>query len=208
MKKKDMEGTIKLTNFSLRHFDRKFGGTKITDFTPEEFEKRINTVLVEDVLSGFSVQNGYADFCKIISFPNFTRSRVGVMEITIENYQYLRSGYSARRDGELAVLSRWFDLPLGAPVAEWLQVVCYSREQLFEEHKAEGGKVKDFELTKNDKWGVVAILAQSTKKTDPMKPITMLRNALGKEEGGSGVPIDREKYEESVAFWSRHATVK
>ncbi len=28
----------------------------------------------------------------------------------------------------------------------------------------------------------------------PMQPITMLRNALGREEGGSGVPIDKEAY--------------
>ena len=28
----------------------------------------------------------------------------------------------------------------------------------------------------------------------PMNPITMMRNALGKSEGGSGVPLEREKY--------------
>lgn len=38
-----------------------------------------------------------------------------------------------------------------------------------------------------------------------MAPITMLRNALGAEEGGSGVPIDREAYARSVAFWRNHA---
>jgi hypothetical protein len=41
-----------------------------------------------------------------------------------------------------------------------------------------------------------------------MDPITMLRNALGKEHGGSGVPLEREKYLKSVEFWSRHAAVK
>ena len=39
----------------------------------------------------------------------------------------------------------------------------------------------------------------------PMVPITMLRNALGVEEGGSGVPIDREDYKRAVAFWNTHA---
>jgi len=34
-----------------------------------------------------------------------------------------------------------------------------------------------------------------------MDPITMMRNALGKEEGGSGVPLDKTKYMESVKFW-------
>ena len=30
----------------------------------------------------------------------------------------------------------------------------------------------------------------------------MIRNALGKEEGGSGVTLNREKYMQSVEFWS------
>jgi len=36
----------------------------------------------------------------------------------------------------------------------------------------------------------------------------MMRNALGKEHGGSGIPLDVEKYKVSVAFWSQHATLK
>ncbi|MES1154207.1 MAG: DUF3228 family protein, partial [Rhodanobacter sp.] len=39
----------------------------------------------------------------------------------------------------------------------------------------------------------------------PMVPITMLRNALGVAEGGSGVPLDRAAYRRAVAFWERHA---
>ena len=38
-----------------------------------------------------------------------------------------------------------------------------------------------------------------------MAPITMMRNALGVEEGGSGVPLDREAYQRSVAFWENNA---
>ena len=41
-----------------------------------------------------------------------------------------------------------------------------------------------------------------------MQPITMMRNALGKEEGGSGVGLDRAKYKESVDFWTKHASIK
>jgi hypothetical protein len=33
----------------------------------------------------------------------------------------------------------------------------------------------------------------------------MLRNALGVEEGGSGVPLDRAGYRRSVEFWRTHA---
>ena len=39
----------------------------------------------------------------------------------------------------------------------------------------------------------------------PMTPITIMRNALGRDEGGSGVPIDREKYRQSVEYHKTHA---
>lgn len=41
----------------------------------------------------------------------------------------------------------------------------------------------------------------------PMQPITVMRNSLGKDEGGSGVPLDRRTYEESVAYWQDHAAI-
>jgi hypothetical protein len=36
----------------------------------------------------------------------------------------------------------------------------------------------------------------------------MMRNALGKELGGSGVDLDPVKYKESVDFWTAHAILK
>ena len=36
----------------------------------------------------------------------------------------------------------------------------------------------------------------------------MMRNALGKEQGGSGVPLDINKYKESVNFWTTHVSIK
>lgn len=41
-----------------------------------------------------------------------------------------------------------------------------------------------------------------------MQPITAMRNGLGVAHGGSGVDIDVKKYEESVAFWSKHVAIK
>ena len=41
-----------------------------------------------------------------------------------------------------------------------------------------------------------------------MPPITQMRNALGREAGGSGRPIDRTAYARAVDFWERHAAVK
>lgn len=40
-----------------------------------------------------------------------------------------------------------------------------------------------------------------------MQPITMMRNALGRNEGGSGVPLDKAAYEASVAYWAERAAV-
>ncbi len=57
-------------------------------------------------------------------------------------------------------------------------------------------------------YGIISVKPQDVDYEIPMDPITMLRNALGKEHGGSGVPLEREKYLKSVEFWSRHAAVK
>jgi len=204
-----------ITNFAKRHFDPKFGGTKILDYNPAEFECMLNNN--DDY--PYVVENGYADFCKILTMHNFTNAKTGSLAITLENYQYLRSGYSTRREGELPVLSRWFELPVSKPTAKYLSVVVYNYEQLKKEYDADIKKLNNkygnecyepapFELEDESQWGIVCILAHMGVKTDPMKPATMLRNALGVEEGGSGVPLDREEYLKSVEFWENHATVK
>eukprot|EP00965_Chrysotila_dentata_P243186 6205276-Pleurochrysis_carterae.AAC.6 len=56
-------------------------------------------------------------------------------------------------------------------------------------------------------WGIISVKAQDVDYELPMQPITMMRNALGKSEGGSGVPLVREKYNESVNFWKQHAPI-
>ena len=47
-------------------------------------------------------------------------------------------------------------------------------------------------------YGIVSIKPQMIPEEIPMEPITMMRNALGREEGGSGVPLDKNKYLKSV----------
>jgi hypothetical protein len=68
---------------------------------------------------------------------NFTDAEDPVLEITDENREHLRSGYTKRRPEELAVLSRWFD---GTRVekkrAAYLDLILYSREQCIDEKKA------------------------------------------------------------------------
>ena len=36
----------------------------------------------------------------------------------------------------------------------------------------------------------------------------MMRNALGRQEGGSGVPLDKDKYEAATAYWQVHAAIQ
>jgi len=54
----------------------------------------------------------------------------------------------------------------------------------------------------------VAINAELQPAESPMPPVTAMRNALGKDEGGSGVKLDRDAYAKSVEFWSSHAVIR
>lgn len=184
---------IKLTNFSLRHFKEDFGGTKILDRSPEDFERQLNQ-------SAFmaKVIPGYAPFCKLLVYENWTSAKAGTVLITSEIEQKIKTAYQARTETELPVLSRWVE-GVEMPKAKYLVVVVYDGEQILKEGQ---------DLNFNGKWGVVAIMGQNHDEEEPMTPITMMRNALGVEEGGSGVPIDKEKYKQSVEFWSRNVMVK
>jgi len=66
-------------------------------------------------------------------------------------------------------------------------------------------KGKDTSLTAP--WGIISIKAQDVDYELPMNPITILRNALGKEEGGSGIPIDREAYMAAYNYWKDNASI-
>ena len=157
------------------------------------------------------LRDGYAPFCKHVFIPNTVGARLSTLRITPANEGLMRSAYSARTPKELPVLIRWF--PAAAvgepPVAKWLDVILYSRDQLTLERAAvaqrEGGAAPA--TLPAAPWGIISIKAQDVDHELPMTPITVLRNALGREEGGSGVPLDREKYLASVAFWREHATI-
>lgn len=191
---------IQLTNFSKRHFKKSFTGTKILDLTEDEFEKHINLMSKSTKLT-----DGYAPFCKLLIIPNVTAAKTGTMKLTLDNFHYLRTGYSARNEDELAVLSRWLEIPYQfIPRAEYLVIVLYSYEQLLNEKNEE----ETFELKDNTDYGIVAILGQMSDKEEPMKPSTMIRNAMGIEHGGSGVELDTEQYQKSVDFWNDYVTIK
>ena len=184
---------IKITDFARRHFKKEFKGTKILDKTPKEVESLINK------LNPIKSIDGYADFCKLLVFDNFTNAKPGTIEITDDIKPYIKSGYKSRNENELAILSRWVKLPYEVKKANYLIFVVYSKKQLIKESK---------DNSFDGDWGVVAILGQNNKDEEPMKPETMFRNALGVEEGGSGVKIDREKYKKSVKFWENNINIE
>ncbi|MCE2944628.1 MAG: DUF3228 family protein [Lysobacteraceae bacterium] len=179
---------IVLTDFAKpRLFPREPRRNTIQDITPEQFVEHLNAVLPLAVL------DGYAPFCKLHVHRNWTSTRCLVVPITDDNRHLLRSAYEARTKAELPVLNRWFE-GVEPPVADYLVVILYDREQMAKE-----GTPIDAD------WGIVGCMYTSEPAEIPMAPITMMRNALGVAEGGSGVPIDREAYAKSVAFWERHA---
>ena len=179
--------TIALTEFARGKLFRRTANRGLSGTDADDFIQHINAT------EPLAVLDGYAPFCKLHVHSNWTTTPVSAMPITDANRHLLRSAYEARTEAELPVLVRWFE-GITPPRADYLIVILYDREQLTKE-----GDTVDAD------WGVVGCLATGEPAEIPMAPITMLRNALGVEEGGSGVAIDRDAYEQSVAFWDGHA---
>ena len=179
---------IVMTDFALpRLFPRVPRRNTIQDVTARQFEHHLNEQPPLKVLPG------YAPFCSLHVHRNWTTTRCLTIPVTDANRHRLRTAYEARNSAELPVLVRWFE-GIEPPVAEYLIPILYSREQL----AAEGSPIDaDF--------GVVGCMYTSEPEEIPMAPITMMRNALGVGEGGSGVPLDRLAYARSVEVWSANA---
>ena len=184
-----------ITDFALRNWEDG-ASTRIIGISPAEL-----VALCE--VKGGPLVDGYAPFCKHLFLKNESETRAAFAPITDENRSALHSGYVARREGELAVLERWFE-GIEAPRAEWLDVILYSHAQLLEEAKdfPEEQSVPDCD------WGIVSIIGVLEPAEPPMPPITQMRNALGRDQGGSGVALDAEAYGQAAAFWDRHAPIR
>ena len=179
---------IVLTEFARpRLFPREPRPNTIQDITAAEFERHLNEHAPMKVLEG------YAPFCVLHVHRNWTSTRCLTIPITDANRHLLRSGYEARNSSELPVMVRWFE-GLEPPVADYLIPILYSSAQL----AREGSPVAA-------DWGVVGCMYTSDPAEIPMAPITMMRNALGTGEGGSGVPLEAAAYRRSVAYWSVNA---
>ena len=104
------------------------------------------------------------------------------------------------------MLSRWFDsAQMPRHRAAYLDIILYSKEQVQMENSAMATTDPNADLDYD--YGIVSIKPQDVDHECPMQPITAMRNALGKDQGGSGVPLDREKYQASVDFWNKHAII-
>ena len=126
------------------------------------------------------------------------------------------------------MLSRWFEegevlgeIHGGKPLAraKFLDVILYSREQLEKERAAMPSKEDqahplppppgegDGETGGGPRWGIISLKAQDEGHETPMQPITAMRNALGRDQGGSGVPLEKAKYDEAVEYWRERAAI-
>ena len=184
--------------FSESNSSTSYGGT-VFPISIADFEDIANARYDENKL-----QDGYAPFCKHIFIENdITDAQVNVLAITPENEKFLRTKYETRNDKEVPVLTRFFPSELvvtidkALPRAKYLDLILYSREQINKETESMGKDASE----ETAPWGIVSIKAQDVDYEIPMTPITAMRNALGKDEGGSGVPIDREAYMEAYRFW-------
>ncbi|MCM8536293.1 MAG: DUF3228 family protein [Lentisphaeraceae bacterium] len=190
--------TIQMCEFAERQYDQNFHGTKVT---PEIVEELIS--LADNPVQEFP---GYADFCKILAISN--KNEDGSYKFpslkcltvdkkwALENGATLHTDYEARNDNEVAVLVEWIT-GIETPVADFVHLILYSREQM----------EKEGDVVEAD-WAIVSIGGAATVEVEPMRPITAMRNALGVEEGGSGVVIDRKAYKESVEFWSKYSMIR
>ena len=189
---------IEMCEFAKRQYREDFGGTKVTPQIVEELIK-----LAEVPAAEFP---GYADFCKIVAVSN--RHEDGsyrfesLKSLSVNKQEALDAGavlhtaYEARTPEELPVLVEWIS-GIETPVAEFIHLILYSREQM----------EKEDDPVEAD-WAIVSIGTSAIVEVEPMRPITAMRNALGVEEGGSGVSIDRDSYIKSADFWSKNIMIR
>ena len=191
-----------LDRFARRQFNNPgYTGTQV-NYDEAEFEKKVNELWESGTVA---LVDGYAPFCKHLFIENFCNVECGYAKIVPENKHLIESCYDARKEGELAVLIQYFDRQqVPPPQATHLDIILYSLEQIIQENKEMGETPPDTDSP----WGIISVKGQLCDYELPMQPITMMRNALGRSEGGSGVPLDRQKYIESVSFWESHCSIK
>jgi len=182
------------SQFCMRQVSETFVGTQLTQ---EDMDCVLHYINSNDNAENFIP--GYMDGVIKWDIPLSLLPGVKspVMEITDENKSLLVSEYRARREGEIPILCRYFKgMEKGTPIN--IEAVVYLRSQLEAEDEECLGVKGD----------LVVVLANRYSNEGLMDPNTMIRNHLGPEFGGSGHPLDRKDYLQSVEFWNTHALVE
>lgn len=197
---------IVLDPFCMRQFDKTKTNFFI-NYDPDGFESIVNSHYIEN--KDKCLKDGYAPFCKHIFIENFTDMAPNYLEITAEVEKLIKTAYEARTEKELPVLKRFVpyqSVKEKLRPAKFLDVILYSKAQIAAENEAMGNEEPNKDADYD--YGIISVKSQDVDYELSMDPITMMRNALGKDEGGSGVPLERKKYLESVGFWSDHVLIK
>ena len=199
-----------LDQFAFRAFDKTRSSNYI-NMDKQEFLNKVNELYKSESM----LVDGYAPFCKHLFVENFVKGLKSChLEINKDTEKLIVSKYDSRQKNELPVLIRYIDLNSidkdKIEDAKYLDLILYSKEQIvsemtemkFEEKEINDIKNKDFD------WGIISIKPLNVNHELPFVPMTIMRNSLGKNEGGSGVPINRKKYMEGVEFWSKNVELK
>jgi len=197
---------IELTKFATRrHFGASSSGHAGSKFpesvTPADVVSHLNVLAMDTELVPSTIPD-MVDFCTHLIVPNWTDALTGVVAITDETRPLIVSDYVKRvgRDDEPSYLARWInesDLPESRPVASYIDVALYSREQLSKEG-----------ISIDADWGVVNIAMHMSAEESPMAPSTVTRNALGRELGGNGAAFCLVTNETGADYYRRFILVK
>ncbi len=201
---------IQFDPFLERQFKKDFSGTKLPNNKRVDLLDLIRNKSINDLI------NSDNDFCKyLIVENNIEDIKQATLPITLDIYPFIRTDYFSRVETELPVLTRFVQLPpnFNLPKAKYLVFILYSRDQLLKEHET---KIEDscpygdndFYLNDDVDYGLICVLGTELPEADPYVPITMMRNALGIEEGGNGVKLNKEQYLKSVEFWRNNILIK
>ena len=199
-----------LDQFAYGSFDKSRTSNYI-NMDKDEFTRKVNELYKSESM----LVEGYAPFCKHLFVDNFVKGLKSChIEINKDTEKLIISKYDSRQKNELPVLIRYIDLNSidkeKIDDAKYLDLILYSKEQIisemgemkFEEKEINEMRNKDFN------WGIISIKPLNVNHELPFVPMTIMRNSLGKNEGGSGVPINRKKYMEGVEFWSKNVELK
>ena len=190
--------SIEMCDFAKRQYKDDFGGTRVT--------AEIVDTLIEMAKNPLAEFPGYADFCKIVALRNVRDDGSYLFDslkcLTVNKEKAIAEGavlhtaYEARNENELPVLVEWIS-GIEPPIAEYIHLILYSREQMAKENDPVDAD-----------WAIVSIGTSASVEVEPMRPITAMRNALGVEEGGSGVAIDKEAYLKSAEYWNKNIMIR